>query len=546
MQTIDSIVHAAAFRASHEDIGNELPLDLIKNDILDLGRALRISRRNGVVNVTDARIPLSFSEEGADVFLVPTGLPENLGSAKFCQIYGTKYAYYAGAMANAIASEEMVIALGQAGFMGVFGAGGCLLTRIENAIQTIQRALPEGPYAFNLIHSPSEPALERGSTELYLKYDVRAVEASAFLGLTPNIVRYRAAGLELVNGKIRINNRVIAKISRSEVATKFMRPAPAEMLSKLVAEGFISAEQAQLAQQVPMADDITVEADSGGHTDNRPLVVLLPAILTLRDQIRLEYPNMPRVRVGAGGGISTPQAAFAVFGMGADYIVTGSVNQSCIEAGTSEHTRKLLCQADVADVAMAPASDMFEMGVKLQVLKRGTFFPQRAQKLYDFYLKYSGIDAIEPKEREMLEKQIFRQSLESVWAQTVEFFQARAPHNIELANRDPKKKLALIFRWYLGLSSHWSNRGEPGRELDYQIWAGPAMGAFNTWVKGTALEEHHGRKVADIAYALMFGASLTERLNLLRRHGIELTFNAQDIFSQKPGNRHQQGARFGG
>ena len=27
---------------------------------------------------------------------------------------------------------------------------------------------------------------------------------------------------------------------------------------------------------------------------------------------------------------------------------------------------------------MAPAADMFEMGVKLQVLKRGTMFPMRA------------------------------------------------------------------------------------------------------------------------------------------------------------------------
>ena len=31
----------------------------------------------------------------------------------------------------------------------------------------------------------------------------------------------------------------------------------------------------------------------------------------------------------------------------------------------------MLAQAEQADVAMAPAADMFEMGVKVQVLKRG-------------------------------------------------------------------------------------------------------------------------------------------------------------------------------
>ena len=43
-----------------------------------------------------------------------------------------------------------------------------------------------------------------------------------------------------------------------------------------------------------MADDITAEADSGGHTDNRPFVALLPTILALRDEIsRLEMSLEP-------------------------------------------------------------------------------------------------------------------------------------------------------------------------------------------------------------------------------------------------------------
>lgn len=67
--------------------------------------------------------------------------------------------------------------------------------RLEAAIQKIQTALPQGPYAFNLIHSPHEEAMERNTVSLYLKHAVTTVEASAFLDLTPSIVRYRAAGL---------------------------------------------------------------------------------------------------------------------------------------------------------------------------------------------------------------------------------------------------------------------------------------------------------------------------------------------------------------
>ena len=91
---------------------------------------------------------------------------------------------------------------------------------------------------------------------------------------------------------------------------------------------------------VPMADDITVEADSGGHTDNRPLVCLLPSMLELRDTIQEEHGYAEPLRVGAAGGIGTPAAALAAFVMGAAYVVTGSVNQACLEAGTSAHTRR--------------------------------------------------------------------------------------------------------------------------------------------------------------------------------------------------------------
>tara|TARA_A100001037_G_scaffold4284_1_gene4165 strand:- start:1429 stop:2709 length:1281 start_codon:yes stop_codon:yes gene_type:complete len=413
--------------------------------------------------------------------------------------------------------------MGEAGLLGSFGAAGLVPSRIEEAIQTIQTSLPEGPYAFNLIHSPAEDAIERAAAELFLKHQVKTVEASAFLDLTPHIVHYRVNGLSQGPGEqVMIGNRVVAKISRSEVAEKFMRPPPERILAKLVQENRITETQARLASRVPMADDITVEADSGGHTDNRPLVSLLPSILSLRDRIQQEQNYSQPIRVGAGGGISTPASALAAFMMGAGYVVTGSVNQGCVEAAASEHTKKLLAQAEMADVSMAPAADMFEMGVQLQVLKRGTLFPMRAQKLYELYRNHESIEEIPLLEKEKLEKQIFRKSLEEVWSETESYFRSRDPHQIERAMNHPKRRMALIFRWYLGLSSRWSNHGEAGRETDYQIWCGPAMGAFNAWVKGSFLEEPSNRRVVDIAENLMQGAAYLFRLQQLKTQGIHL------------------------
>ncbi len=369
------------------------------------------------------------SSGSADALAVswPVGL-EQLGDPAFRQFYGVRYAYSMGAMAQGIASTDLVIALGKAGMLGSFGAAGLVPSRLEAAIQKVQAALPEGPYAFNLIHSPHEEAMERNAVDLYLRYGVTTVEASAFLDLTPSIVWYRAAGLSQgPAGEIITRNRVIAKLSRGEVAAKFMQPAPAGLLAELVQQGKITALQAELAQRVPVADDITVEADSGGHTDNRPLVCLIPTMLALRDQMQAKYGYAHPVRIGAAGGISTPSAVLGAFMMGAAYVVTGSVNQACVEAGASEHTRKLLAQASMADVMMAPSADMFEMGVKVQVLKKGTLFPMRAQKLYELYMRYDSMEAIPADEREKVEKQIFRRNLDAVWQDTAKFFEERDP-----------------------------------------------------------------------------------------------------------------------
>jgi PfaD family protein len=285
----------------------------------------------------------------------------------------------------------------------------------------------------------------------------------------------------------------------------------------------ITTEQAELASQIPMAQDVTAEADSGGHTDNRPAIAMIPTMLALRDQMQEKYGYAQALRVGAAGGISTPASAAAAFAMGAAYILTGSVNQACVESGTSDIVRKMLAETKQGDVTMAPAADMFEMGVKVQVLKRGTMFAMRGAKLYEVYRNYERFEDIPQTVRDMIEKKILRQSFEAVWEQTQHFFAERDPRQIERANQDPKHKMALIFRWYLGLASLWANSGEPSRKIDYQIWCGPAMGAFNEWVKGSCLEKPEERQVVTVALNILYGAGVIQRLNTLRMQGVQLS-----------------------
>jgi PfaD family protein len=450
---------------------------------------------------------------------VPAILPSSLGDPTFCRDHGLRFAYVTGAMANGIASTEIVMAMARAGMLGFFGAAGLGLSRVESAIETLAE-LGDLPYGVNLIHSPAEPLLEAGNVELLLKHRVRLIEASAFLALTLPVVKYRTAGITVDGqGRVIAPNRIVAKVSRVEVATRFFSPPPEKFVRELVAQGSLTPSQAELTQRIPMAQDVTAEADSGGHTDNRPAITLIPTLLALRDRMQEQFGYTEPLRVGAAGGIATPAAVAAAFQMGAAYVLTGSVNQACRESGSSDLVREMLAQAEQADVIMAPAADMFEMGVKLQVLKRGTMFAMRAGKLYELYRSCPSLEEIPETEKANLEKTIFRASLSEIWEQTRTFWLQRDPGQLERARADAKHKMALVFRWYLGLSSRWANAGEPSRKVDYQVWCGPAMGAFNEWTRGSYLEDWRNRRVVEVAANLLRGACILTRLHLLRCQG---------------------------
>ncbi|MEU1054211.1 PfaD family polyunsaturated fatty acid/polyketide biosynthesis protein [Streptomyces sp. NPDC005876] len=452
--------------------------------------------------------------------------PEEIGSGDFRRHHGARYAHMAGAMAGGIAGEELVTAYGRAGHLASFGAAGLPPARIDRALERLRGALgPSGaPYACNLLHHPTDPATERACVDACLRHQVRCVEASAFVRLTPDLVRYRVAGLApgLASGGVRAGHRVVAKVSRPETAELFLRPAPEAMVADLLARGQVTGEQAALARTVAMADDITVEADSGGHTDRRPLVVMLPMVLRLRDRLAREVPAAARVRVGAAGGIGTPEAVVAALALGASYVVTGSVNQALTESGTSAAVKRLLAEAGPADCTMAPAADMFEQGVTVQVLGRGTMFAGRAGRLYRLYRDHAGLESLPDAERAYLEGRILRRPVAEVWRDTAAYLREHRPEWLDRATGDPKYRMAMVFRWYLGMASRWATEGDTARRGDWQVWCGPALGAFNAWTAGSALAAPEHRHAADVAGHLLRAAAFHSRVTQLRLAGVRL------------------------
>jgi trans-AT polyketide synthase/acyltransferase/oxidoreductase domain-containing protein len=448
--------------------------------------------------------------------------PEWLGDRSFLERHRLRFAYVGGSMARGIASTDLVIALAEVGALGMFGAAGLSVTEVESAIDRIGGVLDGRGLSWgcNLIHSPGGPSLEDDIVDLYLRRGVRRVEASAFMKLTKPVVRYACTGLfRGTDGGVMRKNHLFAKISREEIARLFLSPAPEAIVAQLVTEGKITGEEASLAREVPLAEQLIVESDSGGHTDNRPLGALFPAIARLRDDLGAQFGYRDPVNLGAAGGLGTPEALAAAYAMGAAFVVLGSVHQSAVESGVNAESRAMLAKAGPADVAMTASADMFEMGVKVQVLSRGTMMAVRGNQLYELYRRHAALDEIAADTRAALEKNVFRMPLDEVWATTSRFFDTSDAAQIRRAELDPKHRMALVFRWYLGNSSRWPINGEPGREIDYQLWCGPAMGTFNRWVEGTFLEPPDARSVQQIALNLLEGAAVVTRTQQFRTYG---------------------------
>ena len=139
---------------------------------------------------------------------------------------------------------------------------------------------------------------------------------------------------------------------------------------------------------------------------------------------------------------------------------------------------------------------------------------------FDLFHLLSG--SIPDKQKKILERDFFRRSFQDEWEQTKNYFARHDPKQIDRAQKDPRHKMALVFRSYLGQSSNWANSGDPSRKIDYQIWCGPAIGAFNQWIKGSFLENPENRKTVTVAMNLLYGAAVAARVNWIKNQGVVL------------------------
>ncbi|WP_341720554.1 ACP S-malonyltransferase [Micromonospora sp. FIMYZ51] len=420
----------------------------------------------------------------ASVAAPPELTAADLGARSFRERYGLRLAYVVGSMYAGVSGPRLLHASAKAGLLSFLGAAGLAPAHVERQLRELELG---GAYGVNLHHLPDAPQQEAALVDLLLRHGIKLVEASGFPLVTEDLVRFRLRG-----------GRILAKVSRTDVAAAFLAPPPPRLVARLVAAGAVTSAEAAAAASRPMADDLCVTADGGWVCDDTDALTLLPAVIRLRDAAAL--PGA-RVHVGCAGGIGTPAAAAAAFLLGADFVLTGSVNQCTVEADTSDRVKDLLARAREHDVVAAPWLDLLEHGVRARYLKRGLLFPARAGQLSDRWRGQAPDAALDGSTRtELLDRYLGGEQVPAAAAGT-----------------DGRAEIAALGRAYAARGRRLAATGDEAATVDYLVHCGPAMGAFNQIVAGTDLQPWRARTVEAVADTLMDGAAahLTARLRAL-------------------------------
>ncbi|MGX7829579.1 ACP S-malonyltransferase [Actinokineospora sp. 24-640] len=417
---------------------------------------------------------------------------ERLGSAEFRADHGVRLSYVVGGMHEGVSSPELVARLAKSRVLSFLGAPGLPAAEVADAIARV-RALAgaDAPFGVNLTHDPFTPNAEIELVDVVLRTGVRAVEVSTYVEASAELVRLRLSGARVnPDGTATPARRVLAKVTRADIARVFLSPAPSTVIAALRARGRITDEEAEAGALLALADDVCAVGDAADYTDQGALWALLPSIRAARAEVGGPATG---VRVGAGGGIGTPEAAAAAFVLGADFVLTGSVNLATAESGMSAAAKDLLVAADAHDTAYAPYGGLFELGARARVLKRGVLFPARAGRLYDLWRNHDSWQAVPSDVRARVERDYLGMPFDQVPV---------------TAEPDPKRRMALVFRWYCARARQWAISGDPARVADYQVAAGPAVGACNQWLRGTDLADWRARHADELADRIMAGAAL--------------------------------------
>jgi trans-AT polyketide synthase/acyltransferase/oxidoreductase domain-containing protein len=345
-----------------------------------------------------------------------------------------------------------------------------------------------------------DPARAREIASLAAGAGVGHAVTDGWAGVSPRLVLWRFARGRTGAGP----RRLLVRVTGSDQAEAFLRPAPAGVVAPLVRSGQLDPAEADEASRLPVATEICVQPEPGGGTTASLLMSVLRAT---RDMSRSGEGREEPVPVGVGGIGTAEEIASAVL-LGAGFLLTGAINECTPQARTSDAVKDLLATVTMADTVLAPSAELFRLGGREHMVRKATLFPARAGRLYGLYLARGSLADLSPATRQLLESDYFGEPLDQVTR--------------SIPGQEAEPRLADLLARYFDLGTRAALAGRMREQLNWHVPCGPELGAFNLAAGRLGLADWHARDVDVVAERLTAAgaALLDQRLHdVLRRTG---------------------------
>lgn len=420
-----------------------------------------------------------------------------LGSLSFKEEYQTDIAYAAGGIRDGISSVSMIKKLADSNILGFLGTKGLDIHKIKGLLESAFNMVEHEKIGVHVACDVLKPENNNQQLKLMIDKDIRRLQISGYQKPDEWIYEYRIRNIQYSEKhKVESPYKLLVCVNNLKAAEEFLKPIKKDYIKKLIELKKLTQIEAEMADSLPVCDDICIEntgMGAGGFG-------WISSIKKLNERIGQSSSLRKEVRVGICGGIGNPQMLALAFFAGADFIMTDTINQCTVEAETSAHVKDLLQSAKENDFTFAPADDLFEFGERISVLKRGTLYPARAQKVYDIYSKYASVEEISKADTKLLTEKYFGIKLSEMYQRIMKTV---SEEERKLISEQPKYKLGLIMKGYLQECFHQAQAGEKESEINYGIAVERDMADINRWLQGTDIEHWDRRSIDVIAKRIM-------------------------------------------
>ncbi|MDR3462480.1 MAG: ACP S-malonyltransferase [Beijerinckiaceae bacterium] len=247
----------------------------------------------------------------------------------FCKTFGCGRPAIAGSLGNGIAGQRLVRALAKARMLAFLDTEGLELVAVDEALAELSAdEETKGRFGVGLYANSDAPDADEPLVDLFLKHDVRVVEAKGYYEPSPALLRYRDK-----NGKPTRSNRVIGHAATREAVSGLMLGC--QTLSTLEMNSCLPASTHE-----PWADALCIDLHTW-RSKRAGSLSLLQAALSWRDVYRASASGAPFF-VGAAGWPNGSEWIKALLATSADFVVAGSIFLMAEEASLDRETQTFI------------------------------------------------------------------------------------------------------------------------------------------------------------------------------------------------------------